>query len=243
VPTHRTVLGVRLEQPDQPAWLFAVNKLWVAAFAHWHRLRVTGAFPSDGPVLLIANHVDGMDPMILAEAIIRVARRSVTMFARSEFFEVPVMSWWLKGSGAIPIRRDQADVGALRSAVGALRLGQVLATFPQATRAYGRQGRFGQIKSGATYIAAKTGVTVVPAAMLGTQAPLLSRGQYEVHFGQAFVVPPLPKRSAPADLDERTRLMEERMLALLPDAYKRDRLWPSSTTAAAAPAADRVGAR
>ena len=223
-PARRAVFGIRVEQPDQPTWLVAVNKIWVTAIARWHSLTVAGSFPREGPVLLVANHVDGMDPMILAEAVTRVGPRTVTMLARSEFFEIPIIGWWLRNTGGIPIRRDEADLGALRQALEQLRKGRVLATFPQATRAYGRQGRFGRIKSGAAYLAAKSRAPVVAAAILGTSTPILGRGRFEVRFGEPFTVPALPRRAGPTDVEERTRLIEEQMLALLPSSYKRDRI-------------------
>ena len=219
-----TVFGIRVEQPDQPLWLFAANKIWITALARLHSLTVTGSFPRRGPVLVVANHVDAVDPLILGEAVTRVGGRSMMMFARTELFEVPLVGWWLRNGGGIPIRRDEADLGALRSALEELRKGHVVAAFPQSTRAFGREGRFGHIKSGAAYLAAKAGVPVVPVGLLGTAAPVLSRSQFEVRFGSPFVVPPLPRRTTPADIDARTRLIEEHMLALLPSAYKRDRL-------------------
>ena len=222
--TARIVLGMRVEQPEQPTWLVVVNKAWVSALAAWHSLVVRGTFPKRGPVLLVANHVDAIDPMIVAEAVTRAGKRTITMLARSELFAIPFIGWWLRNSGGLPIRRDQADLAALRRAREQLRAGRVVGTFPQATRAYGRQGRFGRIKAGPAYLAARTGVPVVAAAILGTGAPLLGRGRYEVRFGEPFTVPPLPRRPSQADVEARTRLLEERMLELLPDAYKRDRV-------------------
>jgi 1-acyl-sn-glycerol-3-phosphate acyltransferase len=221
--SQRTVLGIRIEQPNQPTWLVAVNKLWVTSIAKWHRLVVHGSFPREGPVLLVANHADAMDPMIVAEAVTRVGGRTLTMLTRAEFFTLPLIGWWLRKTGGIPIRRDEADLGALRSAVLELRHGHVVGAFPQATRAFGMRGEFGTIKSGAAYLAARTGAPVVPAAILGTCAPLWSRRRYAVRFGPAFVVPPLPRRPSQADLDQRTQLIEQQMLALLPPSYRLDR--------------------
>ena len=223
MPTERTVFGIRIEQPNQPTWLVAVNKLWVIALARWHRLEVRGPFPRQGPVLLVVNHVDAIDPIIIAEAVTRVAGRTISVLTRSEFFEIPLLGWWLRNTGGIPIRRDQADVGALRSAVQELRRGRVVAMFPQATRAFGRRGEFGAIKSGPAYLAARTGTPIVAAAVLGTRAPLLSRRRFAVRFSFPFVVPELPRRPSQADLDERTGLIEQHMLALLPPSYRRDR--------------------
>jgi 1-acyl-sn-glycerol-3-phosphate acyltransferase len=224
VNRERKIFGIRVEQPRQPSWLFAVNKIWITALSVWHRLRVVGRFPADGPVLLVANHVDAVDPMILANAVSRAGRRSLTMIARSEFFDIPLVRSWLRLSGAIPIRRDEADLAALRFALEELKAGHVVATFPQATRAHGRRGEFGQIKAGAVYIAARAGVPVVPAAVLGTGTPLLSRRRYEVRFGAPFVVPPIQRKAGEDEMAERVALMEQRMLALLPPEYKRDRL-------------------
>lgn len=227
--SSRTVLGIRVEQPDQPSWLVAFNKAWISALARWHRLEVEGAFPARGPVLLVANHVDAIDPIVLAEAVTRAGRRTITVLARREFFAVPILGWWLRRVGGIPIRRDQADMSALRAAREELRRGRVLGMFPQATRAYGRRGHFGRIKPGPAYLAARTGTPVVAAAVLGTRAPILGRGRFLVRFGGPFVVPPLRRRATQADVEAGTTLIEEQMLRLLPDDYKRDRLAVGAT--------------
>ena len=223
VAKQRTVFGMRVEQPAQPSWLVAINKVWVVAICRWHSLEVTGDFPKTGPVLLLANHASWMDPVLLAEAVTRVAGRTISVMTRSEFFETPLLGWWLRRSGGIAIRRGEADLAGLRSAREELRQGHVLGMFPQATRAFGRQGMFGEIKAGPAYVAARTSVPVVPTAILGSAAPIFSRVRYEVRFGEPFVVPALPRRASQSEVEERTRLVEDRMLAVLPDAYKRDR--------------------
>ncbi|MBA2450763.1 MAG: 1-acyl-sn-glycerol-3-phosphate acyltransferase [Chloroflexi bacterium] len=223
VAKQRTVFGMRVEQPAQPSWLVAINKLWVVAICRWHSLEVSGKFPRTGPVLLLANHASWMDPVILAEAVTSIAGRTISVMTRSEFFETPLLGWWLRRSGGIAIRRGEADLAGLRRAREELRQGHVLGMFPQATRAYGRQGLFGEIKSGPAYIAARTSVPVVPTAILGSAGSLFSRVRYEVRFGEPFVVPSLARRASQPEVEERTRLVEERMLAVLPDSYKRDR--------------------
>jgi 1-acyl-sn-glycerol-3-phosphate acyltransferase len=64
-------------------------------------LRVIGAehIPARGGVLLGANHVSFLDPLILALALYDCGRRKVRFLALADLFDQPLVGWVLRGTG------------------------------------------------------------------------------------------------------------------------------------------------
>jgi 1-acyl-sn-glycerol-3-phosphate acyltransferase len=103
---------------------------WASA---WGRLEVAGleALPESGPVLLAGNHDSYMDPVVIGVAARR--RRQIRALAKSSLWGVPGLGRILDGMGQIPIDRGKGDAHALDAAVAALRDGDCVGIFPEAT--------------------------------------------------------------------------------------------------------------
>src|SRR6185369_14562183 len=86
--------------------------------------------PPDGPLVIASNHLNDVDPGILAT---RIHRRLVFM-TKSELFSVPVLAQFLRAFGAFPVHRNEADLGALRRANEALKAKLALILFPEGRR-------------------------------------------------------------------------------------------------------------
>ncbi len=74
----------------------------------YRRVSLGGDVPKDGPVLLIANHPNGLvDPVVVSNT----AARQIRMLAKAPLFEMPGLSIIVKGVGALPVYRakDGAD--------------------------------------------------------------------------------------------------------------------------------------
>jgi 1-acyl-sn-glycerol-3-phosphate acyltransferase len=103
--------------------------------------------------------------------------------AKSELYWFP-LTLILNGAGAFPVRRGQADVEAIETAVRLAQEGNVVAMFPEGTRR--RKGlikRFeARPRTGAARIALEAGVPLVPAAVSGTDR-LLRFGPLQVVYG------------------------------------------------------------
>ena len=75
-------------------------------FLLW-RVRVEGRehVPSDGPVILAANHQSFCDSFFLPF----VVRRRVTYVAKAEYFDSWKTAWFFRAAGQIPMNRSGGD--------------------------------------------------------------------------------------------------------------------------------------
>ena len=137
------------------------------------RLRVSGRVPEGlrrGPLIVAANHVSPVDPVIMAAAcgIVGVAPR---FMATGGLFDAPVAGWVMRACGHLRVDRHTARVAeALPNAAAALRAGSVVLVYPE--------GRIGldpwmwpeRGKTGVARMAAMSGAPVVPVAQWGAHA-------------------------------------------------------------------------
>lgn len=143
--------------------------LWWAARAYcrlWHRLPFDGwaPLPARGPAILIANHTCCIDHLLIQSR----SRRVLGYMIARDMYELPVVHHFCVRTGCIPVDRDGRDLRAMRSALRALEDGRVVPIFPEG-RISPEGGRaLGAIRSGAAFLALRSGVPVVPAFLSGT---------------------------------------------------------------------------
>src|SRR4051794_9239606 len=119
--------------------------------------------PTDGPVILAANHRSFLDPFIVGICV----RRPVYFVAKRELFRRRWQGWLLNALGAFPIRRGESDSESMETALEILRRGDVVVIFPEGTRI--RTGSLGKAKRGVGRMALESGAPVVPVAVHGTE--------------------------------------------------------------------------
>lgn len=180
------------------------------------RCRVEGLenIPSAGPFLLVANHLNLVDPPVLGALL----PRRITFMAKEELFNTPIVGWVVAWYGAFPVRRGQADRQALRAAVAVLDECGVVGMFPEGTRS--KTGNMKEAHPGAAMLAALASAPVLPVALTGTEKlrsvfSLLTRPEIMVRIGKPFTV--ARDRSRKESLDEATRAMMGRVAVLLPE--------------------------
>jgi 1-acyl-sn-glycerol-3-phosphate acyltransferase len=173
-----------------------------------YRLRARGTenLPREGGFVLACNHVSSFDPWPLAIPL--WPRRQLRFMAKSELYWFP-LTLILNGAGAFPVRRGQADVEAIETAVRLAREGNVVAMFPEGTRRQkGLVKRFeARPRTGAARIALEAGVPLVPAAVKGTNR-LLSLGPLRIAYGKPVDVEGLDAKEATDRLMERIAELE-----------------------------------
>jgi 1-acyl-sn-glycerol-3-phosphate acyltransferase len=175
--------------------------LVTTAFRILWRFRVRGVenVPSDGGVIIAANHISYFDPPVLGCA----APRQLIFMAKSELFEIPLFGRLISALGAYPIERGKGDVAAIRRSVALLREGRAIAMFPEGTRNFG--GKSG-VQAGVVLLASLTGVPIVPAYISGTEAVGRLR-PITVTFGAPYRI----ERTEKASRDELAKMAEEVM--------------------------------
>ena len=138
----------------------------------------------EGGCVVCANHTANIDSALLALAL---NSTDVVPVAKAELFQNKLVASFLTKMGAVPVRRGQRDMGAVRAALGALREGKKLMIFPEGTRVMNGDGLEG--KTGAAMLAARAGVPIVPAYITAGKKAFR---RCRVVFGQA--VGPLCER-------------------------------------------------
>lgn len=121
-----------------------------------------GNIPKSGGFILASNHVSFLDPVLLGVS----CPRKVNFMARHTLFKAPVFSWLLPMLNTFPVKRDYADISALKEAIRRLKNNGPLVMFPEGTRGAG--GVLGRPEPGIGLLVKKAGVPVVPAFIKGS---------------------------------------------------------------------------
>lgn len=97
-------------------------------FCHrFHRLRVMHLpLPARGPALVVANHISGLDPLLMIAA----CHRPLRFLIAREQYERFGLQWLFRAVGCIPVERGGNTKPALAAARKALQRGEVVALFP-----------------------------------------------------------------------------------------------------------------
>lgn len=82
--------------------------------------------PEQGPAILVANHISGLDPLLMYAA----SRRKLRFIIASEQYYRFGLQWLFRAVGCIPVDRGGRPERAFREALRALQEGDVVALFP-----------------------------------------------------------------------------------------------------------------
>ena len=152
-------------------WLMnVISHLGVRAY---YRVTVAGArVPSEGPVLLVANHNNSLvDPALVVVA----ADRTVRFLAKAPLFDDKLIGWLVKGVGSVPVYRQQDDptklsqnLDSFRDVHAVLAAGDAVGIFPEGISHSSSQ--LAPLKTGAARIALGAG------ERLGSDFPIVAMG-------------------------------------------------------------------
>ena len=138
-------------------------KVYLSIF---YRVKINGLenLP-EGAFMLCSNHISNFDPVVY----VAFFKRKIYFLGKAELFKNPILKYLLTQFGMIPIKRGQADMMAIKSAISVLNRGEILGIFPSGTR--NKTVEKGQAKSGAALIGARCGCKAVPVSIMSTYKP------------------------------------------------------------------------
>jgi 1-acyl-sn-glycerol-3-phosphate acyltransferase len=128
---------------------------------------ITGAehVPVTGGGVVAMNHVGYLD-FALAGFAFRPRNRMVRFMAKKEVFDHKVSGPLMRGMKHIPVDRE-AGAGAFGAAVEALRAGELVGVFPEAT--ISQSFELKEFKNGAVRMALESGAPIIPVVLWGSQ--------------------------------------------------------------------------
>ena len=211
---------------------------------------VTGAehIPRSGGAVLASNHVSYLDFIFAGLAGVKV-RRYVRFMAKQAIFTHPVAGPLMRGMKHIPVDRD-AGSASFRAALSALKGGEVVGIFPEAT--ISRSFTVKELKSGAVRLAQASGTPLVPVAVWGGQR-MFSKGvprQLTRRGGQVLISVgepiPIPKgadgEALSAELRGRLQQMLDDLQARTPEQPGQDSWWHPTHLGGTAPTPEQAQA-
>ncbi len=139
----------------------------------YHGLNMIGLrLPKNGPVIIVSNHVSGLDSLLL----IASARRPLRFLIARKEYQRFGLTWLFKAAGTIPVDTEHRPEKALRAALRALKSGEAVALFPHG-KIHLDSDPPRKLKPGAARLAQMANAPILPLRITGI------RGEGHVVWG------------------------------------------------------------
>ena len=129
----------------------------------YYRAEIIGLenIPKEGPLIFCGNHRTYLDPPLM----VATAKRDMKFLAKGELYNNKLLAFLGWVFEAIPVKRDEKDVSAIKTSLKFLKSGQCIALFPEGTRNGLEKGE--KVKDGVAFFAVRSGAKVVPCGIKG----------------------------------------------------------------------------
>lgn len=163
----------RSPEKSRPSLFWPLAAVAIPLVSLIAKIRVTGAekLPREGSFVLAPNHYSEFDPLIVAVAVWRMGRAPRFM-AKESLFRVPVLGWFLRRTGMIPVARSSSAASAkqtMKQSAELVEHGRGVIVYPEGTLTRDPEMWPMRGKSGAVRLALTDGIPLVPMAQWGTQ--------------------------------------------------------------------------
>lgn len=217
------------------------------------KFTVSGAehVPRTGGAVMAINHVGYLD-FTFAGLAARPAGRLVRFMAKKEVFDHKVSGPLMRGMKHIPVDRHGAANDSYWLAVEAVRNGEIVGVFPEATISLSFELK--DFKTGAARMALEAGAPILPCVVWGSQRVFtkgrpkdLTRGTpIRIVVGEPFTpAPGSDPVAVTADLKARMQLLLEQARATYPGGPRtpEDTWWIPASMGGTAPTLEQASAR
>lgn len=132
-------------------------------FKIYNRLEIIGLenIPKDEPLIFVGNHRTYIDPPL----IVVTAKRDMRFLAKEELYNNKFLAFLGWAFEAIPVKRNEKDVSAIKESLKSLKNGMSIALFPEGTRNGLAKGE--KAKDGVAFFAVRSGAKVIPCGIKG----------------------------------------------------------------------------
>ena len=129
----------------------------------YYRAEIIGLenIPKEGPLIFCGNHRSYLDPPLL----VATAKRDMKFLAKEELYKNKFLAFLGWVFEAIPVKRDEKDISAIKTSLKDLKEGKCIALFPEGTRNGLEKGE--KVKDGVAFFAVRSGAKVLPCGIKG----------------------------------------------------------------------------
>lgn len=161
-------------------------RIFAMTFFRWRCYGLEN-IPREGSFLLVSNHQSFLDPIFCGS----VPKRHFCFMARDTLFENWFFGPLIRSVYAIPVKREQGDLAAMRKVIEVLKQGDGVCLFPEGTRT--EDGKILPFKSGLGLLCRRGNAAIVPVVIDGafecwprTQKLFKAGMPVRVHYGKAI---------------------------------------------------------
>jgi len=192
-------------------------KVLLVILCRW-RVYGQGNLPKEGPVLIVSNHMNFIDPPLLSASL----PRKLTFMAKRELFE-SWMSRPIVQAFSFSVSRGVPNKESLRQAASILQKGKPLVMFPEGKRSPNAQMIEGL--PGSSLIALRAGVPILPIGIIGSEKlknffRVFRHNHVTVNVGKLFDLPKADNVPTRKQLTEATDMIMHSIAKLLPEEYQ-----------------------
>ena len=175
-----------------------------------------------GPWILACNHLSHFDPPLIAGAF----SRPIDFLAMRELFQPAWFGALMRKCHVISVGRDEVDTAAFKTVLKRLQSGRIVGVFPEGGLRAGATSVLegARIKEGISLLAAKSGCSVRPAVIVGSDQLYVARNWLRRPRVVVAVGEPIPALSKKESRKEWVEKLASEMRKLYAEVRERHRL-------------------
>lgn len=188
------------------------------------RVKISGMenIPYGKPYIAAMNHVSIFDPPFAAS----FWPEELEIIGAIDVFGKPGQGQLLKLYGVIPVRRGEYERSLFTKLISILKSGRPLLIAPEGGRSHDTAMR--RAKPGVAYLVEKTGVPVLPVALIGTTEDFWQRARrgqkpsLEMRVGKPLILPSITTKGSEKHeaRQQNADLVMSYLAGLLPEEYR-----------------------